>query len=329
MPPVAEAHHLSVFRGRTPVALVEDVSFAVDPGEILGVVGETGAGKTLATRALLGVLAPTLRASGTLRVGETSVAYDPDRPLSLAARPPALARDAGVVLQNPALMLDPLQRIDAQLVEAVVAHGLLERPAALERAAELLGTLGFAAPEQVMRLYPHELSGGMAQRTALALALMPRPRLLVVDEPTSALDANVRIAVLDALAALARTDEMAIVLVSHDLPLVARYTDRLLVMYAGRIVEHGATAGVLRRPRHPYTRALLQTGASLRSARRQPLPTISGTTPPADDRPTGCVFRPRCPSAFARCEAERPALPGDEAGAACFLDSSVRERVAS
>lgn len=324
---VAEVSHLHVSReaatGR--LALLDDVSFGVAPGEIVGVVGETGAGKTLATKALLGLVPRTLRAEGTARVVDVEMDLAEVGSVDRGGRSKALATKTAIVMQNPASMLDPLVRVSSQLIEAVVWHGLLARDAACDRARALLTELGFRDPDAVMRLYPHQLSGGMAQRAAIAMALMSRPSLLVVDEPTSALDANVRIEVLELLQRTARDSSTAVLLVSHDLPLISRFASRLVVFYAGRVVETGRTAQLLTRPQHPYTEALLRTAPSLRSPRRVPLPTICGAPPSPGQWPTGCGFRPRCRYAIDRCAVERPELEGAADGqAACFVPSSVR-----
>jgi oligopeptide/dipeptide ABC transporter ATP-binding protein len=329
MSAVAELQDLRVWRraGDDAVALVDGISLRVGAGEILGVVGETGAGKTLTIRALLGVLPRNLRAEGRARVVETT--FDLGQ-LDRMARPAALARDAAMVFQNPATMLDPLVRVEAQLVEAVLRHRLLDARAAGARAVELLVALGFEDPEAVLRLYPHQLSGGMAQRAAIAMALMTRPRLLIVDEPTSALDANLRVEVLTLLERATRDAGIAVVLVSHDLPLIARFSSRVVVMYAGRIVESGDTRKVLEEPSHPYTEALLATASTVHSANRAPLAAIPGVPPAPGEWPPGCVFAGRCRYTFDRCLQERPTLRGDaDQRAACLLRERgrMRERV--
>lgn len=297
------------------VDLVCGVSFELQRGEILGVVGETGAGKTLTTKALLGLVPSGLRASGSVEiVGER---------LDLARvgsdqRPAGFVRNAGVVLQNPASMFDPVLKIGKQLTEAVLWDRLLNRTQANERAAEILQGVGFPRPDAVMALYPHQLSGGMAQRAAIAMALMTRPQVLVVDEPTSALDANIRNDVLKLISHIAQTTGCAVVLVSHDLPLVARFTGRLMVMYSGRVIESGVTADVLSTPQHPYTRALLASTVTVASPTREPVATIPGSPPRPDERPVGCAFRPRCPFAADECAEQVPLLEnGDGRAVAC------------
>jgi oligopeptide/dipeptide ABC transporter ATP-binding protein len=305
-----------------PRPLVEDVSLDVPVGHILGVVGETGAGKTLTMRAMIGLAAPELSV-----VGRLALPGGPE--LELADRD-AVRRLLGdrlsVVLQNPLGMLDPLFRVGAQLVEGVCRKGRMTSAEAEARADRLLRAMGFAQPEAVRRLYPHELSGGMAQRVATAMAMMTSPSLLVLDEPTSALDASVRLEVMRLVRELTTEERTGVCLVSHDLGLVSHFADAVMVMYAGRVLEAGPTADVLRAPAHPYTRALIASSPSLDVPRRQPLKVIEGAPPPPGSWPAGCVFEPRCPRAAEPCRAERPSLAAVGAGrAACHYAAEVRE----
>jgi oligopeptide/dipeptide ABC transporter ATP-binding protein len=301
--------------------LVEGVGFSVRRGTVMGIVGETGAGKTMTVRSLLGLLPPGVASSGELRIdtGPRRALSDHERLVDLRGT------GIGIILQNPVGMFDPLQRMGAQLREGVVRRGLLSRADADTRAWELLSHLGFPDPDATMALYPHQVSGGMGQRLAIAMTLMPRPRVIVADEPTSALDANLRVDALRLLRRVSQEEDAAIVLVSHDLGLVSNFCDELAVMYAGRIVETGPTARVLRHPEHPYTRALAACSTSVDAPRRRPLPVIPGTAPAPQDWPAGCLFSPRCALAFDRCIAERPALrvSGGEA-AACHLAFAER-----
>jgi len=302
--------------GGSETQLVEDVSLRLAPATIMGIVGETGAGKTLTMRALLGLLPRGTQASGAL-----SLAGAP--PLALEAVTAVrglLGRQTSVVLQNPLGMFDPLMRIRDQLTEGVVRRRLMTSAQAAQRASQLVREMGFSDPDAVQRLYPHQLSGGMAQRLACAMAMMPRPQLLVLDEPTSALDANVRVEVLKLFRRLAQDEGTAVFLVSHDLGLVGHFCDAIAVMYAGRVLEHGRTAEVLAAPQHPYTVALLSSSATLTARRREPLPGIEGAPPRPGTWPSGCVFEPRCTAAFERCKEVRPALSGDpEHATACLL----------
>ncbi|HZV74077.1 MAG TPA: ABC transporter ATP-binding protein [Conexibacter sp.] len=302
--------------------LVEHVDLALAPREIVGIVGETGAGKTLTTRALLGLLPSSLAATGTLQMGDA----DPVELADLRALRRQLGRTVGCVLQNPMTMLDPIQRIKRQLVEGVTRSRLLEKRAASERAVALLERMGFRDPEAVGKLYPHQLSGGMAQRVAIAMCLMSSPDLIVLDEPTSALDAHTRISVLELLRDAAGEQGAAVILVGHDLGLVQRFCDRLVVMYAGTVVEDGPAREIARSPQHPYTQALLACSATLSAPNRERLRSIPGTVPSPAERPHGCPFHTRCAHVFERCVEERPRLGGEPGSrAACHLAPNVSD----
>jgi oligopeptide/dipeptide ABC transporter ATP-binding protein len=294
----ARSVSVEALRGRWR-QVVEPIDVDVEAGSILGIVGESGAGKTLFTRALVGLLPRGTRAAGTVTLG--GQIYDARQ----GARR-ALGRDAALVLQNPLTALDPLARVDHQLTEGVRHLRLMTQAAAMDRARELLERLAFTDVDRVLSLYPHQLSGGMAQRVTIALALMPAPKLLIVDEPTSALDASVRVRVLELVRQLVLDQGTAVIFVSHDLSLVGRFCDRLAVMYAGRFVEEGDTASVLGTPEHPYTEALLRCAVTTKSSARGRLESIGGVPPAPEEWPTGCVFAPRCPHAWDTCNAERP-----------------------
>jgi oligopeptide/dipeptide ABC transporter ATP-binding protein len=299
----------------TEIPLVEDVDFELEQQTVMGVVGETGAGKTMTMRALLGLLPPGTRAIGRAQIGATAVDLS-----SSSAMAGVRGRDISIILQNPLGMFDPLVRMRRQLIEGVVLRRVLTRSQALERAESLLASLGFDHPSEVLELYAHQLSGGMIQRVAIAMALMSHPRVIVADEPTTALDANLRLEALDLLREVSREQDAAVVLISHDLGLVSHVCDALAVMYAGRFVEHGPTSTVLRAPQHPYTAALLDCSPTLDAVPRQMLRVIPGTVPPSGTQLPGCVFEPRCPLAFERCLTDRPALrPNGHRAAACHL----------
>jgi oligopeptide/dipeptide ABC transporter ATP-binding protein len=308
------------------VPLVDDVDLVLGEREMMGVVGETGAGKTLTMKALLGLLPVGTRGSGRLWLGGRG-------PLELSdvsALRQLRGREIGIVLQNPVGMFDPLVRVKHQVVEGVVRAKTMARPQALERARELLEAMGFDDAAAVLELFPHQLSGGMAQRVAIAMALMPHPRVVIADEPTSALDAHLRVDVLALLRRVAQEQGAAVLLVSHDLGLVSHFCDSITVMYAGRVVERGATRDVLGDPQHPYTAALLECSPALDADHRMALRVIRGAPPAPGGWAAGCVFEPRCPLAFDRCRDERPALRTEgERAAACHLAfaASVRSVV--
>jgi oligopeptide/dipeptide ABC transporter ATP-binding protein len=301
----------------SPIPLVEGVDLAVGRQEVMGIVGETGSGKTLTMKAMLGLLPPGTRGTGRIWVGEDVQGFDLAVPESMR---PIRGHAIGVVLQNPVGMFDPLVKVKRQLVEGVLARKLMTRERASTRARELLSAMGFRDAEAVLELYPHQLSGGMSQRAAMAMALMPHPEVIIADEPTSALDAHLRLDVLEILRQLAKEQHSAVLLVSHDLGLVSNFCDSIAVMYAGRIVEHGSSKAVLESPQHPYTEALLRCSPALDAEPRAELRVIGGAPPPPGSWPSGCVFEPRCPLAFGRCRTERPVLRAHGArSAACHL----------
>jgi oligopeptide/dipeptide ABC transporter ATP-binding protein len=285
--------------GDGEIELVAGATLHAYRGEILGVVGESGSGKSLTMRGIAGLLPSGVRVAG----GEIDVAgIDVAR-----VRPKDLrqlnGRTVGMVFQEPMSALNPTMRIGAQIAEAARAHNDISRAQAKNRAIELLGRMGFKEPARQYRLYPHELSGGMRQRVVIAIALAGDPALLLCDEPTTALDATVTMRVLELLADLVRELEIGIVFVTHDLGVAARLCDRIVVMYAGRVVEEGAAEDVLRRPRHPYTLALLRA-VPTRGSRVEDLKAIPGSPPSAGEPLPGCPFAPRC--AFARPECLEP-----------------------
>jgi oligopeptide/dipeptide ABC transporter ATP-binding protein len=312
---------VSIRSSQTPI--VEDVSLDVAAGQVRGVVGETGAGKTLVMKALLGLLPPTLTASGRFRVGDGAWA---EVGVQDRARRRLLAERFGVVLQNPAAMLDPLMRVGRQLTEGVRLRRILTPEQAGARALQLLGAVGFKDAEAVLRLYPHQLSGGMKQRVGIAMAMMSRPAALIVDEPTSALDAQLRVDVLALIREMAVRERSAVIVVSHDLGLLSGFCDVITVLYGGRVMEEGDAGAVLADPRHPYTEALVHCSPTVAATPHEALATIAGMPPAPGRRPVGCVFSPRCPAVHDRCLAERPLpTPTPQGSAACHLvDDAAR-----
>ena len=299
--------------GHGQIELVAGATLQAFRGEIVGVVGESGSGKSLTLRGIAALLPPGVHVAG----GEIDVAgIDVAR-----GRPKDLRRlngkTVGMVFQEPMSALNPTMRVGAQIAEAARAHSNITRARAKDRAIELLGRMGFKEPTREYRLYPHELSGGMRQRVVIAIALAGEPALLLCDEPTSALDATVTMRVLELLAGLVRELDIGIVFVTHDLGVAARLCDRIVVMYAGRVVEEGPAEAVLRRPRHPYTLALLRA-VPTRGSRVEDLQAIPGSPPSASEPLPGCPFAPRC--AFAQPECLEPvqlAALGDERMSAC------------
>jgi oligopeptide/dipeptide ABC transporter ATP-binding protein len=293
----------------TPAGVVvpaDGVSLQLRRGEVLGIVGETGSGKTVTCRAMLGLL-PTERTTHSGRVAYPGA----DEPDVLALTPGKRRKHWGryiaMVPQNPMTSLNPLQRIGTQIGEAVAAHTNLSRAQRRQRVIELMTQVGIPVPERRLRDYPHQFSGGMLQRTLIAIALASGPQVLVADEPTTALDVIIQDQILDLLLQLQHDMGMSLVLVSHDLSVVAQVCDRVAVMYAGQVVELAPAAELMTAPKHPYTAALL---ASLPGAvaRDLPLTTIPGTPPQLIDQPASCRFADRCAHVREVCRTEATSL---------------------
>jgi oligopeptide/dipeptide ABC transporter ATP-binding protein len=323
-----EGLRIMIPTGAGAAPAVDGVSFSIAPGEILGLVGESGCGKTLTGLSIPGLLPAAARiVAGSIRFcGEDLLRLPEERLRRLRGR------DIGLVFQEPASALDPVRTIGSQIAEPLRLHRGLSRRAALEEAARLLQALAVPEPARRVREYPHQLSGGMRQRVLIAAAIAGGPSLVVADEPTSALDATVRREILGLLRGLQRKARLSILLISHDLGVVASLAQRVAVMYCGRIVEEARTTDLFAAPRHPYTQGLLNARPRLDGAVRpgEPLPAIEGTVPSPGALPPGCAFEPRCGQALPRCRSERPALAVLQGGSrlACFLDSRVERDLA-
>ena len=303
---VEDLHVHFVTRGldnRVRVArALNGVSFQIEQGEVLGVVGETGAGKSLTALALLGMLRPpAVVTAGRIRFEGRELAA-----LESGARDHIRGTRLTLIPQSPHTSLDPLSRIGEQLVRMQREHGRVSRAAALRRAAEMLAEVHIPAPEQRLKAWPHELSGGMAQRVLIAMALINRPRLVIADEPTTGLDVTVQAEVLDTLRELVRAHGMSAIIITHDLGIVAHYCDRVAVMFAGSIVEQGPARAVFRGQRHPYTRALIASTPK-RIAERG-YAQVGGTPPDLYALPSGCLYRDRCAMAADICVTPPPAV---------------------
>jgi oligopeptide/dipeptide ABC transporter ATP-binding protein len=296
-----------------PVRPSRGIDLDIMPGEAVGLVGESGSGKSVTARAMVRLVQPerAIAAGTILFQGQDLLAMPP------AALRLLRGRRIAMVTQDPAAALNPVMTVGAQLTRI---HRLQGSSAAEARQAAiaLLGRLRIPAPEQRLAAYPHEMSGGMKQRVLIAMALIGGPALLIADEPTTALDVTVEAEVLALLAELQRDLRMAMLMISHNLSAIAALCDRVAVMYAGRIVEQGPTAKVLAAPRHPYTRALLQS-VPRGSKHDGPLPAITGEPPNLAALPSGCAFAPRCPLAAHKCQTEQPLMPlGDGRSTACW-----------
>jgi oligopeptide/dipeptide ABC transporter ATP-binding protein len=300
------------------VRAVDGVSFEVRRGATVGIVGESGCGKSVTSLSVLRLLPmPPARIEG----GE--VWFEGKSLLGLTERQmrEVRGRDIAMVFQEPMSSLNPVYTIGTQIAEALHAHDRISRKDARRRSIEMLGKVGIPAPEQRFDAYPHELSGGMRQRVMMAIALVCRPKLLIADEPTTALDVTIQAQVLDLLRSLRDELGMSILLVTHDLGVVAELADEVVVMYAGTVVERASTRALFASPRHPYTRGLLESlPARAHAAGLRRLPTIPGTVPDLASLPAGCRFRARCPLAIERCATEEPALERvGESDVACFV----------
>ena len=298
------------------VPAVEGVSFDLAQGEVLGVVGESGSGKTLSFSAVMGLIAdPNAIIEGSIRYRGRELLGLPRREMRKLR-----GREIAMIFQDPMTALTPVYTIGSQIAEQIMAHERIARRGALSRAAELLAEVNIPNPGEALHRYPHQLSGGMRQRAVIAMALSCNPALLIADEPTTALDVTVQAQILDLMRRLRRDHGSAIVFITHDMGVIAEIADRVMVMYAGRIVERAAKRDILSEPRHPYTRALLDSIPSLTGARPRRLKSIPGSPPSPFQIPAGCPFGPRCPSRFEKC-VNRPPLDGEGHQTACFLEA--------
>jgi peptide/nickel transport system ATP-binding protein len=281
------------------VKAVDDVSFSIGRGEVLGLVGESGSGKTVTGWSIIGVLDPP----GRVVAGSIRLAGEELLGLSEQELRHYRGRKIAMIFQDPMMTLNPVLRIDTQMIEAITAHEPVSWRAARARACAALTAVGIASPAERLTAYPHQFSGGMRQRVAIAIALLHRPQLLIADEPTTALDVTIQAQILAEVQCLCAEAGTALIWITHDLAVVAGLADRILVMYGGRIVEQGPVESVLDAPLHPYTRGLIGSVPS-RGRWGMPLAQIPGMAPALVDLPPGCVFAPRCPRADAACVTE-------------------------
>ena len=320
--PLLEVRHLRVefpTRRGTLVA-IDDVSFDIAQGEVLGVVGESGAGKSITGASIIGLIEPPGRIAG----GEVLLAGRRIDDLPPAEMRRVRGRQIGAIFQDPLTSLNPLYTVGRQLIETIQTHLDLTAAQARNRAIDLLKSTGIPAAEARIDHYPHQFSGGMRQRVVIALALAAEPKLIVADEPTTALDVSIQAQIIALLKTLCREHGTAVMLVTHDMGVIAETADRVAVMYAGRIAEIGPVADVIHRPRHPYTVGLMGSIPSV-GEERERLAQIDGAMPRLNAIPKGCAFNPRCPRAFEVCRERRPDLmPAGSSRAACWLlDASV------
>ncbi len=305
------------------VNAVRGVSYTVRSGDSLGIVGESGSGKSVSSMAVMGLLPKSARITGSVRFrGRDLIGLDEKEYSKIRGNKIAM------IFQDPLTSLNPVYTIGFQIAEAVLAHNEVPKKAALDRAVELLGIVGIPFPEQRINNYPHELSGGMRQRVVIAIAMANDPDVIIADEPTTALDVTVQAQVLEALEAARAQTGAALIMITHDLGVIAGHAERIAVMYAGKLVETGTTEDVFYRPRMPYTLGLLGSLPRLDSAEHERLTPIKGSPPSLLNLPPGCPFTPRCPLAEDICDLEEPELlvvEGTGHAAACHFRSRVAD----
>jgi len=316
--PLLDIRNLSVELARSvPVKVLDDISLHLAPGEILGVVGESGAGKSVTGAAVMRLMTRPLRQSaGEIWFDGTRIDTLPEEKM-LRLR----GKDIAMIFQDPLTALNPVFTVGQQLVQTIRQHLPLDKHAARARAADLLREVGIPSAEERLENYPHEFSGGMRQRVVIALALAGEPRLIIADEPTTALDVSIQAQIIALLVELTRSRGMGVVLITHDMGVIAEACDRVAVLYAGRLAEVGPVRDVLTAPSHPYSRGLIASIPRI-GARLTTLPQIPGTMPRVDALPPGCAFAPRCPFVMEHCKTHRPVATPRSGGVqvACWLE---------
>lgn len=296
---------------RGPVEVLHDISFSVERGEVVALVGESGSGKSVTSLVIMGLLGKSGHVTkGEVRFEDTSLSSLPQ-----SQRREIRGRDMAMIFQEPSTSLNPVYRVGFQIAETLVEHNMCSAADANKRAVELMERVGIPAAKQRFRDYPHQFSGGMKQRIMIAMALVCNPRLLIADEPTTALDVTIQAQILNLILDLRDELDMATLLITHDMGVVAQMADRVVVMYAGEVVETATAQHLFTAPAHPYTRLLLRSIPTARH-KQDSLPLIDGTTPPATDFPSGCRFHPRCPLAAPQCAITRPVMQTTATGQA-------------
>jgi peptide/nickel transport system ATP-binding protein len=317
-----EVRNLRVeFPGRHGTLLaIDDVSFSIEPGEVLGVVGESGAGKSLTGASIIGLLEPPGRVAG----GEILLEGERIDDLPYEQMRRIRGKKIGAIFQDPLTSLNPLYTISKQLTETILVHMDMTEKQARKRAIELLDEVGIPAADKRIDSYPHEFSGGMRQRVVIALALCANPQLIVADEPTTALDVSIQAQIIALIKRLCKDHKTAVMLITHDMGVIAETADRVAVMYAGRIAEIGNVRDVIKDAKHPYTKGLMGS-IPVVGHDVDVLQQIDGAMPRLNEIPKGCAFNPRCPDANDRCFSERPDLmaTGGASRAACWLYDGV------
>lgn len=300
-----DVKELSVHFGdkKTPFKAVDRISYQVAQGEVLGIVGESGSGKSVSSLAIMGLI------DHTGRVSAESLQFENTDLLTLEskAKRQLIGADVAMIFQDPMTSLNPAYTVGFQIMEALKTHEGGTKKARKDRTLELLRLVGIPDPESRIDVYPHQLSGGMSQRVMIAMAIACQPKLLIADEPTTALDVTIQAQIMELLLELQKKECMSLILITHDLALVAEAADRIIVMYAGQIVEEGTAKDIFREPKHPYTQALLRSLPEFVEGKSR-LESLQGVVPGKYDRPTGCLLNPRCPYATEYCRQVEPQL---------------------
>ena len=300
-----DVKELSVHFGdkKTPFKAVDRISYQVAQGEVLGIVGESGSGKSVSSLAIMGLI------DHPGRVSAESLQFENTNLLTLEskAKRQLIGADVSMIFQDPMTSLNPAYTVGFQIMEALKTHEGGTKKARKDRTLELLRLVGIPDPESRIDVYPHQLSGGMSQRVMIAMAIACRPKLLIADEPTTALDVTIQAQIMELLLELQKKECMSLILITHDLALVAEAADRIIVMYAGQIVEEGTAKDIFREPKHPYTQALLRSLPEFAEGKSR-LASLQGVVPGKYDRPTGCLLNPRCPYATEYCRQVEPQL---------------------
>ena len=300
-----DVKELSVHFGdkNTPFKAVDRISYQVAQGEVLGIVGESGSGKSVSSLAIMGLI------DHPGRVSAESLQFENTNLLTLEskAKRQLIGADVAMIFQDPMTSLNPAYSVGFQIMEALKTHEGGTKKARKDRTLELLRLVGIPDPESRIDVYPHQLSGGMSQRVMIAMAIACRPKLLIADEPTTALDVTIQAQIMELLLKLQKKECMSLILITHDLALVAEAADRIIVMYAGQIVEEGTAKDIFREPKHPYTQALLRSLPEFAEGKSR-LESLQGVVPGKYDRPTGCLLNPRCPYATEYCRQVEPQL---------------------
>lgn len=299
-------NQLSVHFGdpNTPFKAVDRVSYQINKGEVLGIVGESGSGKSVSSLAIMGLI------DFPGRVNAEALSFEGNDLLAMSEKEKQklVGAEVSMIFQDPMTSLNPCYTVGYQIMEALMVHQGGSKKTRRERTIELLRMVGIPDPESRLDVYPHQLSGGMSQRVMIAMAIACKPKLLIADEPTTALDVTIQAQIVDLLLDLQKQEDMALILITHDLALVAEAADRIIVMYAGQIVEEGKAEEIFTAPQHPYTQALLRSLPEFAQEGKSRLQSLQGVVPGKYDRPTGCLLNPRCPYATEHCRQAEPEL---------------------